>query len=143
MGKCLSQLDEWDVIPILNENDSVAIEELKFGDNDLLAAQTMQVIDADLLVLLTCTDGLLDASGNVVNFVDDLEQASQLVQSSHSRLGCGGFLSKLSAAGVAKKRGAPTVIANGRTPDILLQIASAQSIGTFVPPDKKSVVANA
>ena len=128
-------------VPILNENDSVSVEEIKFGDNDQLAAMVAPLVDADLLVLLSDVEGLLDASGARVAEVNDVvTEALPLVGAGAARMpssgvGTGGMASKLEAARRATMAGAHVVIADARNPGILVDIAAGKDVGTlFVPP---------
>jgi glutamate 5-kinase len=135
----------WQVVPIINENDTVVTDELKFGDNDNLAALICNLVGADLLVLLTDIDGLFDqdprehADARLLHLVPaidaDIEKAA-----GHrpGALGRGGMVSKLQAAKKAGAAGLPTLIANGLTPGILTDIFAGQEVGTlFLPQDQK------
>ncbi len=104
------------VVPIINENDSVAVEELKFGDNDRLSAEVAVLAKADLLILLTSVDGLLDQNGQLVPRVEDVDAVSNLARDEKGRLSVGGMVSKLQAVKLAVEAGIPTWIANGRSP---------------------------
>ena len=128
-------------IPIVNENDTISTDELvkiTFGDNDILAATVASALRADLLILLTVVDGLLDAAGKPVRMVTSIEQAQQLVRSEKSPLGKGGMNSKLLAARLTTRAGEAFVVANGRTADVLPRILAGEEIGTlFVPPTSR------
>ena len=134
-------------VPILNENDSVSVEEIKFGDNDQLAAMVAPLVDADLLVLLSDVEGLLGEGGARVPEVHDvLTEALPLVgvgslgaaSASKSSVGTGGMASKLEAARRATMAGAHVVIADARNPGILADIAAGKDVGTlFVPPSTR------
>jgi len=126
-------------VPVLNENDSVSIEEIKFGDNDELSAMVTPLVDADLLALLSDIDGLLDGRGKRVPEVRDIEkEARVLVKSEKSAVGTGGMDSKLEAARRATLAGAHVVIANASEPDVLMRIVSGEDLGThFVPNEKR------
>src|SRR5450432_1690927 len=104
------------VVPIINENDSVAVEELKFGDNDRLSVDVAVLAGADLLILLTQVDGLLDAQGEIVRRVHDIERVKSLVNGEKGRFSVGGMISKLDAVQMAIDAGIPTAIINGRQP---------------------------
>jgi glutamate 5-kinase len=132
----LAELLDARAVPILNENDSVSVEEIKFGDNDQLAAMVAPLVDADLLVLLSDVEGLLDESGARVPEVHDvLTEALPRVRVSTSEVGTGGMASKLEAARRATMAGAHVVIADARNPGILVDIAAGKDVGTvFVPP---------
>jgi glutamate 5-kinase len=124
-------------VPIINENDTVSTDELvkiSFGDNDILAALVAQAIRADLLVLLTVVDGLLDASGRPVRCVQDLSEALELVRREKSALGKGGMDSKLQAARIVTRSGEAMIVADGRSPDVLARILDQEDVGTFFSP---------
>ncbi len=121
------------VVPIINENDSVAVEELRFGDNDRLSAEVAILAGADLLILLTSVDGLIDEkTGAVVPLVSDLSEAGELVRDEKGRFSVGGMKSKLQAAHHAASSGIQVVIANGRKPASVGRIVAGESIGTRV-----------
>jgi glutamate 5-kinase len=122
------------VVPIINENDTVAVEELKFGDNDRLSAEVAILAEAELLILLTSVDGLLDAKGRTITRVDDIEKVERFVREEKGRLSVGGMASKLQAVKAAVEAGIPTVIASGRKAGQLVRAATGQSAGTYFPP---------
>ena len=132
---------ELGAVPIINENDTISTDELvkiTFGDNDMLAAVIASALRADLLVLLTVVDGLLDESGKPVRIVSSVAQARELVRSEKSALGKGGMESKLGTAKLVTDSGEAMVIADGRDGDVLLRILSGESVGTlFVPSQRK------
>ncbi len=131
------------VLPIVNENDTVATEEIRFGDNDNLSAQVANLIEADLLLLLTDQEGLytadpkLDANARLIREVgpEPFEEILwQAAGGSASGLGTGGMTTKLRAADLARHSGAVVVIANGSEPDALLRLAGGEALGTcFLP----------
>ena len=140
----LDALLEAGVVPIINENDTVAVEEIAFGDNDQLAALVSALTSADLLVLLSDVDGLLDRSGVRVPVVRDVSaEAMPLVggapiAESRERVGSGGMASKLEAARRATLAGAAVVIADARAPDTLDRLFDGEDVGTlFVPQDDR------
>lgn len=126
-------------VPVLNENDSVSVEEIKFGDNDELSAMVAPLVSADALVLLSDVDGLLDATGNRVDLVHDVRtEALPLVRAKKSDVGTGGMASKVEAARRATLSGAHVVIADARKEDVLVQIFSGADEGTlFVAATRK------
>ncbi|MBI2066754.1 MAG: glutamate 5-kinase [Deltaproteobacteria bacterium] len=135
-------------LPIINENDTVAVEEIRFGDNDNLAALTTNVVDADLLILLTDQDGLFTANPTreagatqipLVRSVDTalVEKTGQ--ETSHTTVG--GMRSKLEACRKAAEYGIPTIIANGQDPKILQKIFAAEAVGTLFLPERDSLTA--
>jgi len=139
----LLALIELGVICIVNENDVIAIDEIqemKFGDNDNLSAMVANLIDADLLVLLTDVAGLYtadprhDPAAKLIPRVDKIEAAvEQLAQESTNRQGTGGMITKIEAAKLATSSGTNVIIVNGREPDILLRIERGENPGTFFP----------
>jgi glutamate 5-kinase len=135
----LSALLDAGAVPVLNENDSVAIEEIKFGDNDQLSAMVAPLVDADLLVLLSDVPGLLDAAGERVRVVRDVaSEALPLVRSSSSAVGTGGMASKVEAARRATLAGANVVVADARAEGILEAIFAGEDAGTlFVAATKR------
>ncbi len=131
-----------DIVPIVNENDSVAVEELKFGDNDRLSALVAGLVGADLLVMLTDVDGLYDGdprggAASLVEIVDDVDAylAAGVAGSAVSAVGTGGMASKLVAARSAAHRGIPTIVASGMTPGVLARIVDRDDqVGTLFLP---------
>jgi glutamate 5-kinase len=121
------------VVPIINENDSVAVEELNFGDNDRLSAEVAILVKADLLVILTSVEGLQDSAGQIVPLVRDFAEVSSLVRADKGRLSTGGMVTKLQAAQLAVKAGIPVAIASGRRAGLLYAIAAGKRTGTFFP----------
>jgi glutamate 5-kinase len=121
------------IIPIINENDSVAVEELNFGDNDRLSAEVAILVDADLLVILTSVDGLQNADGEVVPLVRDFTEVAGLVRSDKGHVSTGGMVTKLQAAQLAVKAGIPVNIASGRKAGLLYAIVAGKRTGTFFP----------
>jgi len=134
----LQALDDYDALPIVNENDTVAVDEIRFGDNDIIAAQLANMVGADALVLLTTVDGVIK-DGRVLNCIQHVdEQAMALDSGRKSSLGSGGMSSKLQAAAVVTRAGEVAVIANARAPKVLLRLLGGEQIGTvFVPAKRK------
>lgn len=125
------------VIPIINENDVVADEELKadlsLGDNDFLAALVVKLARADLLVILSTVDGVLDANGKRVPYIENLNEAFALINPIKTEgLSKGGMDSKLRAAQIASKAGCAVVIACGRDKNVLAQIMAGNNTGTLI-----------
>lgn len=128
----LSALLDAGAVPILNENDSVAVDEIKFGDNDQLSAMVTPLVAADVLVLLSDVEGLLDADGERVPVVKDVvADALPLVRAKKSDVGTGGMASKLEAARQATLAGAHVVIADARKDDVLARIFAGEDEGTM------------
>lgn len=118
------------IVPIINENDTVAVEELRVGDNDMLSAKVAQLLDARLLVMLSTVDGLQRPDGTVVEFVDDIHAVAEHVRDDHGKFSIGGMASKLKAVELALGSGVETVIASGRNPRALPSIISGGLGGT-------------
>lgn len=130
------------IIPIINENDTVAIDEIKLGDNDNLSALVSNLIDADLLVILTDQPGLFstdprtDPDAKLIPVVDEINQAViSLAGGSGTPLGTGGMVTKLQAAQLATRSGTTVVIAQGSRPNVLLDVVSGHGVqvGTWFP----------
>jgi len=129
--ECLLQTRR--VVPIVNENDSVAVEELRFGDNDRLSAEVAVLAEASLLVILTSVNGVLDSKGCVIPEINDIQAAFAYVTNETGPFSVGGMRTKLEAARIAREAGIPCRIANGRVPGLLLEISAGGSPGTFIP----------
>ncbi|KAA6184371.1 glutamate 5-kinase [Thiohalocapsa marina] len=129
------------VIPVVNENDTVATDELRFGDNDTLAALVANLIDAELLILLTDQDGLFEADPRLnpqARLIDQLRIddpcLDQIAGGSRSGLGTGGMTTKVRAARLAARSGCATIIAPGRSSDSLARIERGAQVGTLLIP---------
>lgn len=115
------------VLPIINENDSVAVEELKVGDNDMLSAEVARVIGAGRLVLLTSVDGLLSPEdSSLIEEVEDVEAVMGFAKDERGRFSIGGMASKLKAVRFAVTAGVETHIAHGRKPERLAAILAGE-----------------
>lgn len=135
------------VVPIVNENDTVSVEEIKFGDNDKLASLVANQLEADLLVLLSDVDGLYRHVGGKKEIVRIVRKISADIESlarySRDELGTGGMSSKIQAARIATSSGIPCVIANGRKKNILLDIMNGCPAATiFLAAANKAKVGN-
>ena len=129
-------------IPIINENDTVATDEIKFGDNDTLAARVSSLISADALLLLTDQPGLLtkdpriDADAELVHRATAFdEKLISMAGTGHGSMGRGGMVTKIRAARHAAKSGCHTVIADGRHEDVILDVTDGKNIGTWLTAD--------
>lgn len=143
----LLTLLEVGVIPIVNENDAVAIEELrlKVGDNDSLAVSTAQLVDADAVILLSDVDGLYDRPPSrpgaaLIPLVGEVtEEIFAMAGASESGVGSGGMASKLNAARAAGIANIPLLVANGKRENVLLDAVSEKQVGTvFMPPGRRA-----
>lgn len=135
------ELFELGVIPIVNENDTVAVDELKFGDNDTLSALVASLIHANWLFILTDVDALYSADPRTspdaqpIRIVEQMDDLAQVQAGDRgSRWGTGGMATKIAAAAIATDAGVRTVITQGKTPDNILKILAGEPIGTqFLP----------
>jgi len=130
------------VVPVINENDTVVNDEIKFGDNDTLGALVANLVEADLLIILTDQRGLYTADPRkdpAAVFVDAAQAGEPLLETmaggAGSRVGTGGMITKILAAKRAAGSGASTVIAWGREPDVLLRLSGGEPIGTCLVAD--------
>lgn len=129
----LNNLIRHRIVPIINENDTVATEEITFGDNDLLAALVSVLVDADALILLTCTDGLYDDDGKRIPFIERVsDDILALDKGANGQLSTGGMTSKLQAAAKAAKTDIPVVIADGRNDTVLQSVLNGDDTGTLI-----------
>ncbi|NLG92152.1 MAG: glutamate 5-kinase [Clostridiales bacterium] len=142
-----NELIKMDIIPVVNENDSVAIDELvgnNFGDNDTLSATVARLVDADLLVILTDIDGLYDANPRVdanakrIPYVPEVtDEIRRLAGGTGSNRGTGGMSTKVSAAAYANEAGIPCCVMSGADPKSLYQLFDGVQIGTVFGTKKK------
>lgn len=135
----LRTLLQYGVVPVVNENDTVSNEEIRFGDNDTLGALVANLIEADLLLILTDQAGLFDSNpadnpgAELIREADALDSAlMQYAGPSAGHLGRGGMQTKVSAAQLAARSGTHTVIASGRETDVILRVVNGESIGSFL-----------
>ena len=137
----LNSLLDHRVVPIINENDSVATEEIRIGDNDNLSALVANLIEADLLVLLTDQEGLFTADpdqskeAELIQRIDGLDIPDEIWKAAggtQNGLGTGGMLTKLQAADTARRSGTHVVIAKGNIPNVLIRIAAGEDLGTQI-----------
>ena len=136
------------VVPIVNENDTVVTEEIRFGDNDTLAALVTNLVEAQRLIILTDQNGLFDAdprhNPNAKMITKERANNSELLKMAtpvSGRLGRGGMTTKVKAAGLAARSGAFTVIANGRSDRVIERLAQGESLGTLLMPDTEPMAA--
>lgn len=141
-----ASLLQWRAIPIVNENDTVAVQELEFGDNDSLASLLLNVVEADLYVNLTSASGVYADNPDTVTdacALDVIEDIHGLdlnrMCGGKTSVGTGGMYSKLVAAGRAAQLGVPTLILSGREPDAIVRAFSGEMLGTWICADRKAV----
>jgi len=144
----LLTLLKFGVVPVINENDAVATEEIRFGDNDTLAALVANLVEADLLIILTDQEGLLDSDPGIdpdAKLISTMGVKDELLDKvageSRSGLGRGGMYTKVRAARLAARSGAATVIVSGSKQDVISQVMSGQQLGTYLVPDLAPLVA--
>lgn len=144
----LSTLLRLNVIPVINENDTVVTDEIRFGDNDTLAALVANLIDADILVILTDQQGLYDSDPRSNPDARLIEQAAAndaslaaMAGGSAGSLGRGGMETKVRAAKLASRSGTSTVIAGGSLPQVLIDIADGLPVGTLLVSDQQPLLA--
>jgi glutamate 5-kinase len=131
------------VVPIVNENDTVSVDEIKIGDNDMLGAYTTVVWGGDLLLILSDIDGIYDCNPNdnpeacLVDVVDDIDKLEKEISIGEtSSFGTGGIQTKLKAARMVNAYGIPMIVAHGKTKDIITQISEGEKKGTLFLPRK-------
>lgn len=148
----LEELLSWGVVPVLNENDAVATEEIKFGDNDSLSAKVALVTEADRLIILTDVAGLYDSDPNAnpqakliprlqsiePKLLRALEGSTKTSSKKKNNRGTGGMYSKIRAAAEASKGGTETWLVRGDVPMVLLHAAENHSVGTVIEASRKS-----
>ena len=129
--KTIETLFSHKAVPVINENDTISTEEIKCGDNDRLSGLVSDLCRADMLILLTDVDGLLDEKCNVINFVDDISaRVTKLARENKCELGTGGMASKLESIRKVTASGIECVIANGKTKNIIVDILDGKLAGT-------------
>lgn len=133
-------------IPVINENDTTAVDEIKFGDNDTLAALVANLVEADLLIILTDTEGLYtgdprrDKEARLLEEVTEITPAIEALGGGvGSQFGSGGMVTKLQAARIVTFASIGMVIANGSRPNVIADVVEGKSVGTFFVPQKKKV----
>jgi glutamate 5-kinase len=138
MRNTLLSLFEWKTVPVINENDTISIDEIKFGDNDRLAAMVTNLLQAPLMVILSVVDGLYRLDADRQEFTDRVELVRQIDDSvldlagtSRSALGTGGMPSKLAAARLVTHAGGSVILASGTQPNPLTRILAGESVGTL------------
>lgn len=144
--KTLEKLLEWKFIPVINENDTVAVDEIKVGDNDQLSALVAHAVDADLLVLLSNVDGLypygrIGGGASPIDLVEVMTpELVRWAKPTRSQTSTGGMVTKLEAAKMAVSAGIPCVLANGLTPRILLRLFDGEEVGTLFMTQRRVVM---
>lgn len=144
----LMTLLSWGVVPVINENDTVMVEEIKLGDNDNLSALVATLADADLLLTLTDMEGLMDcdprknANACLIPLVEEITtELRSVAGGAGSRAGRGGMASKLEAAAKVRTAGIPMIIAKGKTPNIIIRAVEGECCGTLIMPARERISA--
>jgi len=139
----LFKLFEMGIIPIINENDTIATDEIEFGDNDTLSAMVSNLVNADLLILLSDIDGFYsadpktDKEAKIIRSVTSISpELEKIASGSGSSFGTGGMSTKITAAKIASEHGIDTILALGDQPSIVLDIINGKEIGTHFIADK-------
>lgn len=139
-------LFQLNAIPVVNENDTISVDEIKFGDNDALSAMVTNLLNAELLIILSSVDGLYDrcptakSKAKVISMVEDVsDEVRQLAFNSKTQRGVGGMQTKLEAVSIVVKAGEAVIIANGRTDKVLKKIVQCENIGTLFLPKKEKL----
>jgi len=137
---------DWHILPIINENDTVSVKELRFGDNDTLAAMVANMIEADLLVCLTDVDGLYtgnpatDSTASLLTSVIRVDdEVLAMAGQTAGGLGTGGMRSKILAARLVSRRGGSSCICSGRQPGTLRRLFAGEAVGTFFLPQEEKM----
>ncbi|MBQ4066847.1 MAG: glutamate 5-kinase, partial [Clostridia bacterium] len=139
-----TKLFELGCVPIVNENDSISTEEIRFGDNDTLSAYVAIVSEADLLINLSDIDGLYDSDphknpgARLIERVECLEDVKAFAGDAGSDVGTGGMVTKIRAAEIALKGGIPMIITNGADPEVLYKICDGEAVGTYFVPGEEN-----
>ena len=137
---CIAALQSYGAVPVINENDTVSVDEIRFGENDILAAMVTNLLRADLLVLLTTVDGVFRDKARKDRFdvVQDMGEVMAAADGARSSLGSGGMPTKLQAAEKVTQAGEMAAIANGRRPNVLVDLLAGEPVGTlFLPKSGK------
>lgn len=137
----IERLLKADIVPIINENDCISVDELKFGDNDILSAFLSSLMKADLMFLLSTIPGLMNLdTGEVIPVVEVLnDEIRELAKGTDSTTSVGGMISKLDAVGIATGSNCGVFIAHGKEEDILLKLLNGEPKGTFFVPQNKDL----
>lgn len=143
----LRTLIEWKVLPVINENDTVATDEIRFGDNDTLGALVANLVEADTLVILTDQEGMFDRDPRndpdavLLPEVQAMDERLLAMAGGGGALGRGGMVTKVRAARLAAKSGCATIIASGRGDNILVRLRQAETVGTLLLPEQDRLAA--
>ncbi|MFA5088997.1 MAG: glutamate 5-kinase [Candidatus Omnitrophota bacterium] len=134
------------IVPIINENDTISTEEIKFGDNDKLAALVAGLVHADLLIILSDVEGLYQMKDGKRKLFKEIKEVTEEIEgaafgTSHKNISKGGMITKLAAVKIATRASIPCIIANGETKNVLLRILEGERIGTFFMEQEEKMLA--
>lgn len=142
----INSILDYGAVPVINENDSIVVDEIKFGDNDYLSSLVTNLAQADMFIILTDIDGFYDKDPRLhpdARFISLVETIGPEIEnyalSSRSKVGKGGMITKITAAKTAASFGIPTIIADGKTPGNLSKIIEGENIGTLIMPKKNKL----
>ena len=137
-NNAMQALIEYDVVPIINENDTLAVEEIKVGDNDTLASLVVPAVNADMVVLVSDIDGLYDdnphtnKNARLIRNVDGItKEIESMAKDASSKVGTGGMITKIRAAKVCNDFGCDMAIVNGNQPNVLIDLIEGKDVGTY------------
>ena len=137
-SNAMQALIEYDVVPIINENDTLAVEEIKVGDNDTLASLIVPAVNGDMVILVSDIDGLYDdnphtnKNAKLIRNVDGItKEIESMAKDASSKVGTGGMITKIRAAKVCNDFGCDMAIVNGNQPNVLIDLINGQDVGTY------------
>ena len=139
------ELIKMKIVPVINENDTVSVDEIMFGDNDILASKVASMMDADCLILLTDTNGLYSSNpkknkqARLIQVIKEDKFDSTVISDTSEEISFGGMKSKIEASLEVSKFGIPTIIANGTSKDELRRIFNYEDVGTVIMPSSKKI----
>ncbi|NIA06400.1 MAG: glutamate 5-kinase [Actinobacteria bacterium] len=137
--RTIEALHKMKAVPVINENDTVAVDEIRFGENDILAGLVVHLLRADLLIFLSSVDGLIK-NGSVVDVVEEIDQSIySLDHGRQSRGGAGGMSSKLQTVEMVSRAGEAAIIANGKADHVIDRLLAGEELGTLFLPAKKKM----
>ncbi len=138
LNNTMDAMFDYDVVPIVNENDTLAVDEIKVGDNDTMASLMVPVVDADLVILVSDIDGLYDKNpkdyqdASLISQVDGITpEIAAMAGGSGSSMGTGGMYTKIRAAKICNEYGCDMAIVNGQTPNVLVDFMNGEEVGTY------------
>ncbi len=141
--RALEELVAHQAVSIINENDTVSVDEIAFGDNDALSAQVANLFGANLLVMMSVAPALLDGDRRVAEVLPDDKTADRFVRKDKSTGGTGGMVTKVRAARAAQERGTAAAIVSGKTPGILTAVLAGEDVGTLFWPSEERLASRA